>query len=431
MRYEAGNYGGSGMSRLNRDCSCASLDVAALRHALDIELGRPGLYDLIVQHCPHVFSTRPVFLTAAQRQSMAQLVRAVESVVALPSYQEAVLAWAPAIARAEIGHAKGVFLGYDFHVAQDRLALIEINTNAGGAMLNAALSRAQRACCAEVEPSVPTLPEVAAFEQRLMAMFQNEWRLAGRQQPLRSIAIVDVAPQEQYLYPEFLLFQRLFERHGLQAIIADPSELSWREGRVWHEQVPIDLVYNRLTDFALTSATAASLRDAYLEDAVVLTPHPRAHALYADKRNLTLLSNAEQLTNLGVSPDVQQVLLQRIPRTERLDPAQAEYWWRERCNWFFKPAAGFAGRAAYRGDKLTRRVWQEILQGDYIAQQFVAPGERIVQPGNDTIAASLLKFDVRNYVYDGEVQWLAARLYQGQTTNFRTPEGGFASVFNA
>ena len=39
-----------------------------------------------------------------------------------------------------------------------------------------------------------------------------------------------------------------------------------------------------------------------------------------------------------------------------------------------------------------------------------------------------LKFDVRCYVYDGHIQLVAARLYQGQTTNFRTPGGGFALV---
>ena len=40
-----------------------------------------------------------------------------------------------------------------------------------------------------------------------------------------------------------------------------------------------------------------------------------------------------------------------------------------------------------------------------------------------------MKVDVRNYVYDGNVQLLAARLYQGQTTNMRTAGGGFAPVF--
>jgi hypothetical protein len=40
-----------------------------------------------------------------------------------------------------------------------------------------------------------------------------------------------------------------------------------------------------------------------------------------------------------------------------------------------------------------------------------------------------LKLDIRNYIYNGRVQLLAARLYEGQTTNFRTPGGGFAPVF--
>lgn len=417
------------MSRMNRDCSCASLDQEALRQALDVELGEPGLYEAITQHCPHVFSMRPVFVTAQQRASMAQLVRAVESVVTLPAYQERVLSWAPDIARVAANDARGVFLGYDFHVTRDHVALIEINTNAGGAMLNAALARAQRACCAEVEPVVPSVAEVAQFERDIIAMFRHEWRLAGRQQPLRSIAIVDASPQQQYLYPEFLLFRRLFERHGLQAVIADPSELSWRDGRLWRDDLVIDLVYNRLTDFALAGDNVALLREAYLQDAVVLTPHPHAHALYADKRNLILLSRDKELASMGVPADVRDTLLQHIPRTELLDASRADEWWRERRRWFFKPASGYGGRAAYRGDKLTQRVWQEILQGEYIAQEFVAPGERVVGQGSDSAAPSFMKFDVRNYVYGNAVQWLAARLYQGQTTNFRTPQGGFAPVF--
>jgi hypothetical protein len=39
-----------------------------------------------------------------------------------------------------------------------------------------------------------------------------------------------------------------------------------------------------------------------------------------------------------------------------------------------------------------------------------------------------MKVDVRNYTYAGQVLLSAARLYQGQTTNFRTPGGGFAPV---
>jgi hypothetical protein len=105
---------------------------------------------------------------------------------------------------------------------------------------------------------------------------------------------------------------------------------------------------------------------------------------------------------------------------------RAEALWTARKELFFKPAAGFGSRAAYRGDKLTRRVWQDILAGSYVAQRITPPGERLVAAGSET---GELKFDVRGYAYAGRIQLLAARLYSGQTTNFRTPGGGFAPVF--
>ena len=188
----------------------------------------------------------------------------------------------------------------------------------------------------------------------------------------------------------------------------------------------IDLVYNRLTDFALAEPASATLREAYLARAVVLTPHPQAHALYADKRNLALLSDQVRLQALGVPQATQAVLLAGIPRTEIVQAQYAERLWRDRRHLFFKPFAGFGGRAAYRGDKLTQRVWQEILAGGYVAQALVAPGARVV---SNQEPVQVLKFDLRDFVYDGRVQWVAARLYQGQTTNFRTPGGGFAPVY--
>ena len=412
---------------LNRECFCFSLDPQALARALDSELGQDGLSGMVRQRCPFLFAALPVFVATPQLHRMAEVMQAVEAVVALPAYRRQVLAAAPAIARLSTSGARGVFFGYDFHLDQGRLGLIEINTNAGGAMLNAALARAQRASCMALGPMVPTLASVAAFEQRIVEMFRHEWRLSGRTRPLASLAIVDEAPEEQYLYPEFLLFQQLFERHGLRAVIADPAALEWRDGMLWHGDLTIDLVYNRLTDFYLEQAGSAALRDAYLKQAVLLTPHPQAHALYADKRHLALFSNAARLQALGVPQATQQILLEHVPPTEVVDAADAQRLWDARRSLFFKPVAGFGSRAAYRGDKLTRRVWQDILAGDYVAQAIVAPGERMV---GDPDTMKGMKFDLRAYTYDGEVQWVAARLYQGQTTNFRTPGGGFAPVYS-
>lgn len=416
----------SASDRMNSGCYCVSLDPGRLRLALAAQLGSAEIVALVELRCPYLFAAMPVFISADQAARMESVVRAVEFVVALPSYQREVLARAPAIARHAPAGARGVFFGYDFHLRGGGVGLIEINTNAGGAMLNAVLARAHRACSLGAEQLSHAAAAGAVFEQNIVDMFHAEWDRADRGRPLKSIAIVDNAPDGQYLYPEFLLFQNLFERHGLRAVIADPAEFSLREGVLWCGDLAIDLVYNRLTDFMLETEESATLRSAYLADAVVLTPHPHAHALYADKRNLAILSDAGRLRQLGVPEDVQAVLRANVLSTEVVDAADGERLWSARRQLFFKPNAGFGGRAAYRGDKLTRRVWQEILAGDYVAQHLMMPGERASGSQEDP---ALLKFDLRLYTYAGASQWIAARVYQGQTTNFRTPGGGFAPVY--
>ena len=93
---------------------------------------------------------------------------------------------------------------------------------------------------------------------------------------------------------------------------------------------------------------------------------------------------------------------------------------------FFKPNWGFGSRGAYRGAKLTRKTWASILDADYVAQELVPPSERLLIVDGDQQS---MKLDVRCYVYDGDIQLLGARLYRGQTTNFRTDGGGLAAVF--
>lgn len=420
--------GMSAEESMNSGCFCISLDRVALRAALEEQLGSPDLVAMVEERCPFLFSAMPVFVSEAQREKMERAVHALESVISMPAYREQIFATALPIARHDPGGARGVFFGYDFHLVGDRIGLVEINTNAGGAMLNAVMARAHRACASDLGQLDDAALSGPKFEAAIVEMFRSEWDRCARGRQLQSIAIVDVSPEGQYLYPEFIMFQQLFERHGVRAVIADPSALTFRDGTLWHAESPIDMVYNRLTDFMLDDPKSSALREAYLDDAIVLTPNPQAHALYADKRNLAILSNRGALAEMGVPLQIQEILLNALLPTEIVHGADADRLWQNRRQLFFKPTAGFGGRAAYRGDKLTKRVWQEILEGEYVAQQVMAPGERV--RGNRQ-APERLKFDLRLYTYNGQIQWTAARVYQGQTTNFRTPGGGFAPVYRS
>ena len=402
---------------LNADCLCQSVDHRKLKRAL-AECGLSP--DDLLATRPHLFSHTQVYVAEEQLAFMAALIRAIERVVALPGWRERVLANAPAIARYETA-AASVFMGYDFHLGEEGPRLIEINTNAGGALLCAKLLHAQQACCAQPLPSAGPAPE-----ERFLAMFRSEWRLARDEAPLTRIAIVDDMPDEQFLAPEFALFQRLFETAGITALIVDPRELSYVDGRLFAGGEIVDLVYNRLTDFALEAPEHQVLREAYLAGAVVVTPHPRAHALYADKRNLVWLGDDAWLAGIGVDVEDRRLLRAGVPATHEVTAVNADTFWNERKRWFFKPAAGYGSKAAYRGDKLTKRVFEEIRLGGYVAQALVPPSERALHVDG---VEHRHKVDLRNYCYCGEVQLVSARLYQGQTTNFRTPGGGFAAVF--
>lgn len=401
---------------LNRHCHCQTLDSPRLR--AEAAAGGNELERLITQERSHLFSASTVFVSPQQLLPLHPLIEAIETVIALPAYQALALSRAPEIARLDFG-PRGVFLGYDFHLTRTGPQLIEINTNAGGALLAAMLRRNQLQCCSSWDARLENAPDEA-----FLAMFLEEWRRQRGAAKLNRVAIIDDDPRTQYLYPEFLLFQRLFEARGIETVIIDARQLQRADGALWVGDRKIDLVYNRLTDFYLEAPEHAVLREAYVQGEVVMTPHPRAHALYADKRNLAVLSDSDALQSFDLAAETITTLIAGIPHTRIVEAAQADSLWAQRRQLFFKPVAGYGSKAVYRGDKLSKRAWREILAGQYVAQRRVAPGERHLGAAEDTA----LKFDVRSYVYNRQVQLLSARLYQGQTTNFRTPGGGFAPI---
>jgi hypothetical protein len=167
------------------------------------------------------------------------------------------------------------------------------------------------------------------------------------------------------------------------------------------------------------------LRRAYEADLAVVTPHPAAHARWADKRLLAWLRDEALLRAAGLAADERNDLLRAIPPTEIVQRDAADDLWRRRKGLFFKPVDGYGSKAAYRGDKLTRSTFEHILSHRYVAQALVPTSLRRVTAEGE---ATDLRVDVRNYAHRGATWLRAARLYRGQATNFRTPGGGFAPV---
>lgn len=399
---------------LNRACQCFPVSrdrlVTALRDA-----------PLREEHSGLVAGSA-VFVGASEAGAIADFARDAVAVMALPGFRQAALRGAGAAAQHDPGIAGGL-LGLDFHLTASGPKLIEINTNPGGFLINVEIQDALQACCEAAARWLPTLPTADALRERVFGIFEREWRQAGGTgAPI--VAIVDEMPAQQYLSPEFRLFQALFERHGWRTAVADPADLRYRDGGLWLGGSRIQLVYNRLTDFSLDQPSSVTLRSAYLAGDVVLTPHPRAHALHADKRLLAWLSEAARLRELGADAELARAVAAHVPPTFEVRAEDAARWWKDRDAYYFKPAAGYGGKAAYAGARLTRKTFEHVVSGNYLAQQAIEP------PRRERGHSEALKYDLRAYVdpVDGAVLLMAARLYRGQTTNFRTAGGGFAPV---
>lgn len=365
-----------------------------------------------------------VALERADFDVIRSAIAALHRIAHEPRYQALVDAGAGEVERHRAPNA-AVFMGYDFHLTPDGPRLIEINTNAGGALLNglhtASLCDPEAlAClCSELVP-------VETMRARLVAMFEAELRAARPDAALRRVAIADDRPGEQFLRGEFELFRELFASAGIDARICDVRDLRFDGARLVLGEHALDLVYLRDTDWNFEHERSRALRAAYLADAVVVTPSPREHHLLANKQRLTLFSDAAALRDFGATADEIELLRAVIPETRRLDAMGVDEAWRTRRDWVFKPATAFASRAVYRGDKISRRKLDEIAQlGGFVAQRRVEPGEVEVATGD---GPRHMKFDVRAYAYRDDVLLLGARAYEGQVTNLRTPGGGFSAI---
>jgi len=313
-------------------------------------------------------------------------------------YKDSLSPKQPAIAKDP--ESFSVLMGYDFHVTEkNELKLIEINTNAANSLLMDLLYKVHGSSDLSV-----------AFLKSLRSSFDEEIKHCEKHtlRKIKNIAIIDDNHKEQNSYFEFLMFKALFGRWGYSCIIGDPDEFKFDGQSLVYSvgNIEIDFVYNRLTDFYLSGPKSKALHDAYFAKKVGLSPNPHEYFLLADKNRLVELSK---------NPNLEWSYLLNTHSFREF--SSAIELWRNRKKYFFKPSGAFGGRGAFKGESISRKLFNELFEKDYVAQEYIMPPVH-----ND------LKWDLRFYAYKDNIQLAASRLYKGQTTNFQTPGSGLGIV---
>ena len=357
-----------------------------------------------------MLSPATVTVPRPQLRRMIRLLRLLDRLSRQPAYRATVARLAPAVARFDPGHAAAM-MGYDFHLTEAGPRLIEVNTNAGGALPAWLAGHSGR-------------PWPEPFKNRLRAMFTAEVfaQSNGKQDQPRRVAIVDETPAQQFLFPEMQAFAEVFREAGAVAEIVDPGMLQGSAQGVFLNGEKIDLVYNRHCDFYLETPVLAGLKAAYLAGTVCLTPNPFVYALLADKRRLPLWHDQQLLAACGLGQADCRLLRELVPESLLLTDGDRETLWRERNRWVFKPVDRFGSRGVLVGEKMTKGRFEQFDPATTLVQRQVPPSFTEV-PGYGT-----MKTDLRLFAYRDRVLGVTARLYRGQVTNLRTPGGGFAAI---
>lgn len=290
-----------------------------------------------------------------------------------------------------------VCMSYDFHFNREKneLELIEINTNSAFLALGIELYKFWKL------KNQPFDFDEAA----LVAMFKNEVKLNSFQPYSSKMAIVDESPEQQRLFIEFLVYQAVLNKNGFQTDILDTSGIS--------ENSNYDLIYNRSTDFYLQNDKSKTLKNLFL-NARTLSPNPWEYFLLADKQRLIDWNEQTEIEKPN-----------SLLKTYDLGKSDKDQIWSERKSLFIKPKTSFGSKQSYRAGSISRKVFDEVFNAGFIAQQFSQPDEIEVEINREK---QKMKYDLRCYAYQDQLQMIIARLYQGQTTNARTPGGGFACV---
>lgn len=216
---------------------------------------------------------------------------------------------------------------------------------------------------------VSAIPARHKMLETLLGAFR-EW---GRSDDPR-IAILDWKGLPTH--SEFLLFQNYFREQGHDAIICAPEDLTYRDGTLYADGAPINLVYKRLlTSEALEmfGATALDhpLMRAYADGAICLVNSFRAKPLHK-KMIFGLLSDPEIMTAAGISQEDQQRLKLHIPWTRRVQHNRTTYQGQEvdlipfmieqRDRLLLKPNDDYGGKGITIGWETEAEDWQRAVE---------------------------------------------------------------------
>lgn len=318
---------------------------------------------------------------------------------------------------------------FDCFVEGESLRFIELNTDSPAGMGYADILEDHLFEISELKDFFSEIhSQREARSQKLLdALLSTYEEFGGFETP--QIAIVDWKTVRTR--PEFDILKSFFEEKGYKTTIADPRELRYKAGKLYHGNFRIDLLYRRV----IFNELLEKLKDvndlirAYKERALCMVNPLRAR-LGASKALLSILTNPAY--DHLFSTKENEMKRQFIPWTRRVVDAENFYGGKkgylinflkdEKENLVLKPADGYGAKEVTIGGETRDEEWNhtidKALKSNWVIQEFVAPPFMTVPViVNRKIEFAAKKMNTGCFVFNGTYAGSITRLSDETVVN--------------
>lgn len=241
------------------------------------------------------------------------------------------------------------------------------------------------------------------FDSWTDCLLENYHKFKGNDDNKLNIAIVDF--DGEGVVSEFEEFIKCFEKRGITAFIADPREFEYKDGRLYLNDVVIDLIYRRAVTARICeeAENISDFIDAYIDGAVCVVGG-MVSQLAHNKVFFAIIHDDE--FNGYLSETEIKFVKAHVPWTAVIDGDNAEYIKINKDEMVLKPLDKYAASGVYMGIDENTESWNdkvnEAVKGGYLVQHFCdVPCDYMPVFTDDTVSYIKHNHLVGLYMYNG------------------------------
>jgi len=208
-------------------------------------------------------------------------------------------------------------------------------------------------------------------------LFENYNRFAGKKSQTPNIAIMDF--EGEGTLSEFFEFQRRISALGCQTVICDPRQLRYTEGKLYFNDLRIDLIYRRAITARLIDE-ADSISDFFkaYKDGNVCVVGGLVSQIVHNKILFAILHDQSRTGYL--SSEDKAFINDHIPYTMAINEQSSkakEFAMQYKDSCILKPCDLYAARGVFVGKDTSHDEWKRLVdeksRQNYIIQEFYDP----------------------------------------------------------